>query len=114
MESRTFKTMPRLQPLRAAALAASITIPTGATLAVSVATPACATAQAPKIPIRAVTAPTATSALLHSVDELREIVPGRILVNDGNDRQLLMFDATLQHPAVLADSVGTRAPYPRA
>ncbi len=77
----------------------------------SVATPALAQ-QAP-IPIRAVTAPSATSPLLGSPDEIREIAPDNLLVNDGTAHKLLLFGATLQNPAILADSLGTGTQYPR-
>jgi hypothetical protein len=68
-------------------------------------------AQSP-VPIRRVTPATATSETLGSIDELREIADGDFLVNDGHDRRLILFDATL-HSTVLVDTAGTASLYPR-
>ncbi len=71
-------------------------------------------AQAPAtIVIRGVTAPLATSKMIGAVDELREIADGNVLVNDGNSRALMLFDPTLEHATMLADTLGTSNAYPR-
>ena len=52
-----------------------------------------------------INAPSATSApVLGMAAAVRELPSGRLLVNDIVKRQLVMFDATLQHAAVVADS----------
>lgn len=71
-------------------------------------------AQVAQIPVRAVSAPTATTAApISSIDELREIADGRVLVNTNSGRQLLMFDASLATWSALADTTGNVAVYPR-
>ena len=70
--------------------------------AASVAAPVLA-AQTPATHL--INAPSATSApVLGLAAAVRELPGGRVLVNDILKRQLLMFDATLQHAAVVADS----------
>lgn len=72
-----------------------------------------ASAQQATIPIHSVTAPSATSPLLGSPDEIREIAPDKLLVNDSEARKLLLFGPTLQNPTILADTLGNGTQYPR-
>lgn len=72
-----------------------------------------ATVPQPRIAIRAVTPPTATSPTFAAINGVREIGGGKVIVNDGSNRALTMFDATLQHATVLADATGAGALYPR-
>src|SRR4051812_25382866 len=69
--------------------------------------------QSARVPIRTVTPASATSPMLGSVDELREIAHRAVLVNDGNGRALITLDSTLQRRTILADTTGLAEPYPR-
>jgi hypothetical protein len=73
-----------------------------------------ALAQQQPVPIRPVSAPTAVATELRSVDELREVANGKVLINSSRERKLLLFDASLKNPSVLADTMdGAAARYPR-
>jgi hypothetical protein len=68
----------------------------------------------PKVPIRAVSAPVATTpSPVRALGEgvARELPDGRLLVNAGLDRRLLVYDASLAHATVLADTAAD-APVP--
>src|SRR5450631_2374707 len=43
---------------------------------------------------------------LAAVSQVRALSGGRVLVNDNAGRRVLMFDSTLQHATVIADSTG--------
>jgi hypothetical protein len=69
--------------------------------------------QPARIPIRTVASPTVTSVSVRSVDELREIAHGIVLVNDGYNRSLITLDSALQRRTILADTMGAADVYPR-
>jgi hypothetical protein len=53
-----------------------------------------------------------TTEPLASTSQVRALPGGRVLVNDGTRRRLLLFDSTLTHFKVIADSaVGAANPY---
>ena len=65
------------------------------------------------IPVREVTAPVATdSGMLRSATHVRGLSDGRVVVNDGTRRRLVLFDATLKAMTILADTAaGAAKPY---
>jgi hypothetical protein len=64
--------------------------------------------QQQNVPIRQVAAPTAvTSEPLGLLLGVRPLADGRVIVNDGQRRRLLMFDASLARATVIADSAGS-------
>jgi hypothetical protein len=72
-----------------------------------------AAAQTPaNIPIRSVTPLGSVDAAFRLPEQVREIAGGRILVNDAGGRTLSLFDSTLQHRTILADTLGTGSTYP--
>src|SRR4051812_37658469 len=73
-------------------------------LAASVALAAALPAQAPP-PVRQITAVTAASHdTLQAVTTAVEVGAGRVFVNDILGRRVLMYDSTLAHAAIVADS----------
>src|SRR4051794_24927649 len=95
------------QPLPHRASMRPIRLHLTASLVVALSLVSRAPAQQPaRIPIRPVTAPSATSRRVASVDELREIAHGAVLVNDGSGRALITLDSTLQRRTVIADTMG--------
>jgi hypothetical protein len=62
-------------------------------------------AQAP-VPTRSLGPVVATSQPLARVNEIRQLADGRVLVNDGGSRQLLLFDSSLKTSKVVLDSTG--------
>src|SRR5690349_19910863 len=73
-----------------------------------------AIAQSPAtIAIRNVTAPSAKSAPMSSFYVLREIVDGKVLINDTDHDTLLLHDSALEHGRPLADAQGAANRYPR-
>ncbi len=81
--------------------------PVGANGPPRAAAPAVSTAPAmPGPPIRKIeTATHVSTELLGAITGIRQLNDGRVLVNDGTRRRLLMFDSTLQHVTVVLDSV---------
>jgi hypothetical protein len=65
------------------------------------------------IPVRAIGAPEATSVeTLGSVNGVRELSDGTVIVNDAGTRRLLAFDKALRSPRIIADTVaGTKVQY---
>lgn len=47
---------------------------------------------------------TSDSTVLMGVAALRQLPGGRVLVNDPTKRQLILFDSTLKHPRIIADT----------
>lgn len=76
---------------------------------------AIANAAGAQIPIRTVSAPSATLAQsLGNISGIRELADGRLLVNDDGRRLLLVFDKQLATAEILADSTsGAANSYPR-
>jgi hypothetical protein len=67
-------------------------------------------AQGPTIPLRPLGAVIATSAeSLSDASSIRVLNDGRVLVNDPGRRRLLLFDSTLQHATVVADTTSATA-----
>lgn len=65
-----------------------------------------ATAQAQKaVPIRELTSDVTSSAFFGNIFNVRPLAGGKVLVNDGIRRQLVMLDANLSNPTVVIDSV---------
>ena len=56
-----------------------------------------------------------TKDTLGGVTDLRQLSDGRVMVNDATKRQLLLFDATLAHATIIADTTSiTSKAYPDA
>jgi len=69
-----------------------------------------ATAQQPSMPIRPIGAIVATSADSMSTGvSIRPLTGGRVLVNDPGTHRLVLFDSTLQHGTVVADTTSRTA-----
>ncbi len=86
---------------------ATLAAPFGAMLGAQEVTP-----PAPRIPLRAlgaVEARTATS--LGNVNQLRALPDGRVFVNDGPRRQVLLLDGALKTERVVADTMAASIPY---
>lgn len=66
-------------------------------------------------PIHAVSEPVAvTPEPIRSIDQVREIRGGKVLVNSNEGRKLLLLDPSLTHPTLLADTLGAgNSLYPR-
>jgi hypothetical protein len=61
-----------------------------------------------RIPIRTLTAPVATdSGIFRAVTSIRALSDGRVIVNDGFRRRVVMFDSTLRSFTTLADTAAT-------
>ncbi len=66
----------------------------------------------PKIPVRPLGPVEAkTAASLGSINTLRALSNGNVLVNDGPRRQILMFDSELKLTKVIADTLEASIPY---
>lgn len=85
---------------------------TAAPLVAALAVPAL-TAQQTPVPVRAVTAPqAATTEPLRFPGVMLELSGGQLLVDLPGQRRLLIFDSTLSHVRVAADTQGSATPYP--
>jgi hypothetical protein len=73
----------------------------------------CAQEAAPSpIPLRTLGQPEARSAVsLGGISHLRALPDGRVFVNDGQRRQVLLFDAALKTERVVADTLEASIPY---
>ena len=71
----------------------------------SVARGTCAQVSMPLVPVRALGRQLATSMdTLGTVSGIRQLSDGRVIVNDIGNRQLLLFDSTLSHAAIVVDT----------
>src|SRR6059058_4179495 len=67
-----------------------------------------ATSSAQTIPIRRLTVVASTdSGVVTRVDAIHVLPGGRVLLNDGGRRRLLVFDSTLKRFSIAADTTGT-------
>ncbi len=70
-------------------------------------------AQTNRIPIRSVTAPLATTAEISFLRGIQEVAGGRVVIDEGDERRVALFDSTMNLIRVLADTTGSVQPYPR-